>query len=63
MTAPPPPPPPPPPTPDYEAPPAQAAPVRRSVGTWVTLLLVWSIGLIMWALYGIALLYLASRIL
>jgi len=37
--------------------------VRRSAGTWVTLLLVWSIGLIMWALYGIALIYLASKIL
>jgi hypothetical protein len=51
-------PPPPPPTADYAAPPAP-----RSLGTWITLLLVWSIGLVSWALYGVALVYLLTRIL
>jgi hypothetical protein len=51
---------PPPPTPDYEAP---AAPARRSLGTWAILLMVWSIGLVFWALYGVALVYLLWKIL
>lgn len=60
MTAPLPPPLPPPPTPDYEAPPA---PPRRSLATWLVLLLVWSLGLVSWALYGIAAIYLISKFL
>ena len=51
---------PPPPTPDYEAPPSAA---RRSLGTWAKLLLVWSLGLVSWALYGIAAIYLISKVL
>ena len=51
---------PPPPTADYEAP---AVPARRSLGTWFMLLGVWSIGLMSWTLYGIALVYLLTKIL
>ena len=49
-----------PPTTDYETPPA---PHRRSVGMWIMLLLVWSLGLLSWALYGVAAIYLISKVL
>ena len=49
-----------PPTPDYEAPPS---PPRRSVGTWLALLLVWTLGLVSWALYTVAAVYLISKVL
>ena len=49
-----------PPTTDYETPPP---PQRRSAGTWVMLLFVWSVGLVSWALYGIAAIYLLSKVL
>ena len=49
-----------PPTPDYETP---QAPQRRSVGTWVKLLLVWAVGLVSWAVYGVAAIYLISKVL
>jgi hypothetical protein len=43
------------PQPDYESPPA---PRRRSLGTWATLLVVWFLGLVSWAIYCAALFYL-----
>jgi hypothetical protein len=48
-----------PPTPDYETPPS---PQRRSLGTWAALLVVWSIGLVSWAVYGVAAIYLLTKV-
>ena len=49
-----------PPTPDYETP---RPPQRRSVATWVKLLIVWAVGLVSWAVYGVAAIYLMSKVL
>ena len=35
---------------------------RRSLGTWAMLLVIWSIGLLVWAVYIIAAVYLFFRI-
>ena len=43
----------------HEAPPP---PPRRTVGTWLLLLVVWSIGLLSWALYALAAIYLLSKV-
>ena len=48
-----------PPTTDYEPPTAP----RRSIGTWIALLLVWTVGLISWTLYGAAAIYLLQKVL
>ena len=38
------------------------AAARRTLGTWVFLLLIWSLGLIVWALYIAAAIYLFFRV-
>jgi len=40
----------------------QQARPRRSVGMWVKLLLVWSAGLVAWAIYIVAILYVFFRV-
>jgi len=42
--------------PDYEPPPK-----RRSIGVWLTLLIVWGLGLVSWLIYAAALIYLLNK--
>jgi hypothetical protein len=47
---------------DYASPDTKPAATGRPVRVWIKLLLVWGVGLIVWAMYLIALGYLILRI-
>ena len=51
------------PTLGYASPSAEMGRTGRSTGTWVKLLLVWGVGLVVWAAYLVAMGYLALKIL
>jgi hypothetical protein len=48
---------------DYADPATRASRAGRSIGTWVTLLLVWAVGLVVWVVYLAAILYLLYKLL
>lgn len=48
---------------NYGSPDQQTHHVRRSPATWAKLLVVWTIGLAVWAIYLIAILYLWIKLL
>lgn len=47
---------------DYADPAARPAGPRRPVRSWIILMLVWSLGLIVWTIYLIAIAYLAYKV-
>ena len=44
------------------SPQSEAPPKKRPLSQWLTLLAVWSAGLVVWAIYIVALLYLFFRV-